>query len=60
MSKLYIKEVDSCEHCPVCCKCSDDWYCVPKDQFVTGARNQANCDTRNTIPDWCPLEDVKK
>lgn len=45
--KLYVGTVEACEHCP---NYSGDGSCCRED--VKEIKDE------NTIPEWCPLEDV--
>ncbi len=54
MTKLYIKEVNRCSECPDKKGEYSGLFgysnrCIDKDKYIVAV---------NTIPDWCPLDDV--
>ena len=49
--KLYIKQIEKCADCPhEMFAMQDRGYCALTGKIMDG----------NKLPDWCPLEDVKR
>lgn len=57
MTKLYVKAIDCCRDCGHF-SCSSILCVRCKCTFIRTRKIEIN--TFNSIPSWCPLEDVRK
>lgn len=65
MSKIYMLEVDSCSECPGSCfLASTGWVCREVEPTLTVEkglkewRDIPNDLAEDSVPDWCPLDEV--